>query len=110
VPVILIAGNHDGAERLGFGARQLAKSGLHISGPLTAELPVVSLGDEFGEVDFYSLPYADPATVRDVFDVDVRSHDHAMQVLMAEMELQRKNSKNRSVLLSHCFVDGGESC
>ena len=26
VPVIMIAGNHDGPERLGFGARQLSKA------------------------------------------------------------------------------------
>ena len=34
VPVILIAGNHDGPERLGFGARQLAQAGVHVCGPL----------------------------------------------------------------------------
>lgn len=34
VPVILISGNHDSAERLSFGARQLKQAGLHIMGDL----------------------------------------------------------------------------
>lgn len=36
-PVILTAGNHDSADRLGFGSRQLMSSGLHILGPLQPE-------------------------------------------------------------------------
>ena len=30
VPVIIIPGNHDSAQRLSFGARQLKQTGLHI--------------------------------------------------------------------------------
>ena len=30
LPVIMISGNHDGAERLRFGARHLRQAGLHI--------------------------------------------------------------------------------
>ena len=32
VPVVLIPGNHDSAERLSFGSRQLTHSGLHNGG------------------------------------------------------------------------------
>ncbi|EDQ00136.1 exonuclease SbcD, putative [Shewanella benthica KT99] len=30
IPIIMIAGNHDGHERLGFASRQMAGAGLHI--------------------------------------------------------------------------------
>ena len=52
VPVIMIPGNHDGAERLRFGSRQLSLAGLHILGDLSkvtepvilpCELAIVSL-------------------------------------------------------------------
>jgi exonuclease SbcD len=36
VPVILIPGNHDSAQRVRFGSKQLKKSGLHIMGDLSA--------------------------------------------------------------------------
>ncbi|MGT2489965.1 hypothetical protein ACU4GD_04075 [Cupriavidus basilensis] len=32
VPVVMISGNHDSAQRLGFGARLLAAQGLHVAG------------------------------------------------------------------------------
>lgn len=108
VPVILIAGNHDGPERLAFGARQLASAGLHIFGPLSASLAPVILRDRAGEVAFYGLPYADPATVREVFGVEVSGHDEAMAFLLDQIRADNGPTR-RCVLLSHCFLDGGET-
>ena len=64
VPVILIAGNHDGAQRLSFGANQLAKNGIHILSQLSVNPNPVVLNDSYGEVAFYGIPYADPARHR----------------------------------------------
>ncbi|HCE52807.1 MAG TPA: exonuclease sbcCD subunit D, partial [Shewanella baltica] len=51
--VIMIAGNHDGHERLGFAAKQMATSGLHIIGPLSADIPPITLSSTSGDVVFY---------------------------------------------------------
>ena len=109
VPVIMIAGNHDGPERLGFGARQLAGAGLHIVGPLLETQEPVILSDEAGEVAFYGIPYADPVTVRDVFAVDAATHDEAMAHLVTQVH-EHNGSERRCVVLSHCFLDGGDDC
>ena len=45
IPVVMIAGNHDSAGRLGFGADLLRPSGLHIFGPLQAVPGIVTLQD-----------------------------------------------------------------
>ena len=45
LPVVMIAGNHDGAERLGFGARVAAERRLCIAGPMSAQLPTLTLHD-----------------------------------------------------------------
>ena len=108
VPLIMISGNHDSARRLSFGARQLAKRGVYILGQLAAEPQPVMLNDEYGEIAFYGIPYADPASVRDVLKVDVHSHEAAMQVLTDQIK-QHHGSKERCVVLSHCFIDGGEA-
>ena len=77
VPVIMIPGNHDGAERLRFGSRQLQSAGLHILGDVTnIDQPVVLSGDA-GNVAFYGIPYNDPETVRNLFENDVASYDEA---------------------------------
>ena len=98
VPVILIAGNHDSPERLGFGARQLARGGVHITGPLRSEPAPLVFEDAHGPVAFYSLPYADPPVVREVLGVEVsderRAHLAALdlpglEALRAELKAKK---------------------
>jgi exonuclease SbcD len=111
VPVILIAGNHDGPERLAFGARHLRQAGLHIVshlGPGLEQAPEpILLGKPGHEVAFYALPYADPATVRQLFGNEVASHDEAMAFLTRRI-LEHHAGRGPCVLLSHCFLAGGE--
>ena len=111
IPVIMIAGNHDGPERLSFGSRQLSQGNLHITGPLTSKVETVVLNDEHGEVVFYPIPYADPATVRHVFSEDdantLRTHDQCMARIIQEIP---EHKKQRSVAISHCFLAGGDAC
>jgi len=105
-PMILISGNHDGAERLGFGAEQMKHSGLHIISNFEDMLkPVVIETESAGEVAFYGMPYNDPEQVRFYFDEAVVSHDDAHQLLVGKIVEQFNNSQ-RHVLISHCFVDG----
>lgn len=109
LPVIMISGNHDSPERLGFGARQLGGSGLHIVGPLKSEFDPVVLNDEYGEVAFYGIPYVEPATVRDRFNVDVSGHDEALAFLTKKIQQHNEeNAHRRTVVVSHCFLDGGD--
>ena len=62
--VLLTSGNHDSAERVGFGAQLLQKSGVYVSPPYDAGVRPVTLRDEAGEVDFWLLPFLKPALVR----------------------------------------------
>ncbi|GAA3903806.1 exonuclease SbcCD subunit D [Halomonas cibimaris] len=108
VAVVMISGNHDGARRLGFGARQLRKSGLHILSTLDAIADPVTLTAGGVEVDVYGIPYADPEHVRSRFGVDVRDFDAAHRYLVERIEAQR-DPERRAVLMSHCFVAGGSA-
>ncbi|WP_283629558.1 exonuclease SbcCD subunit D [Shewanella baltica] len=104
--VIMIAGNHDGHERLGFAAKQMATSGLHIIGPLSADIHPITLSRSSGDVVFYPLPYAEPATVRQVFECEASSHEMAMDVLLEKVR-QHDSQGLPKVVISHCFLDGG---
>ena len=115
VPVIMISGNHDSPERLGFGSRQLTDAGLHIVGPLEKMLSPVLLQGKLSTAGavFYGIPYADPAMVRDRFNVEVSSHDQAMAFLCEKVREHHQAGVSAHcpcVVLSHCFIDGGESC
>lgn len=105
LPVILIPGNHDGAERLGFASKQMKESGLHIISNFRDMVTPIVLDSDTGPVAFYGMPYNDPELVRHHFKQPVSTHDEAHQHLCEEI----KNSfvdGTKNVLISHCFVDG----
>lgn len=109
LPIVLIAGNHDSPERLGFGARLLARSGVHVAGKARGTLQPVVLEDAHGRVHVLPLPYAEPAVVREVLGrTDLHGHDAAMG---AQLDLARAQVPNgeRSILVAHAFVAGGEA-
>ncbi|EGQ9193089.1 TPA: exonuclease SbcCD subunit D [Vibrio parahaemolyticus] len=105
-PMILISGNHDGAERLGFGSEQMKRSGLHIISNFEDMLtPVVIETKAAGHVAFYGMPYNDPEQVRYVYKEPMSTHDEAHK-LLAEKITEQFQSEHRNILISHCFVDG----
>ncbi|EGQ8449603.1 exonuclease SbcCD subunit D [Vibrio alginolyticus] len=105
-PMILISGNHDGAERLGFGSEQMKNAGLHIVSNFEEMLtPIIIKTDSADEVAFYGMPYNDPEQVRFAYKASVSTHDEAHQLLVEQIK-ERFISKQKRVLVSHCFVDG----
>lgn len=83
VPTIMIAGNHDSAERLGFGSRLLAAQGLYVVGALSREIEPIILYDEHGPVYFAPLTYGEPAFVRErLSSPDVSNHEQAIEAMV----------------------------
>ena len=108
IPLIIISGNHDSGKRLSFGAQLMKGSGVYILGRLMENPEPVILKDDHGDVAFYGIPYADPASVRDVYDCDVHTHQEAMKFLTDQIKTHNKKGR-RSVVLGHCFIDGGDA-
>lgn len=109
IPVVIISGNHDSAERLRFGARQLKQAGLHIISDIkTITTPVTLTGKSGIAVNFYGIPYHDPEQVRHDYDTTVRNHDEAHTFLVDTIKQSMPTPDAINVLLSHCFVDGAE--
>lgn len=107
LPVIIIAGNHDSAERVGFGGRLMAAGNVHIAGEFESEVRSIALRDRYGPVQFFALPYADPPFVRDrMGDAKITDHDSAMGTCVKSIR-QRCTAGSRNVLVGHAFVVGG---
>ena len=106
IPVIVIAGNHDSAERIGFGGRIFEKHNLILRGALDNLDPVV-LGDHHGGVAFHALPYAEPTFVRALPGAkSITDHQTAMTHMVGLLREQRRAGQ-RNVLVGHAFVAGG---
>lgn len=102
VPVLLVAGNHDSAERLGFLSRVLDMTGIHIVGEYTLGTPPVTLYDEHGPVHFYLLPFFRPGAIRSQLkDVRIETYDDAVREAVRRMSVQ---TVERNVLITHQFV------
>ncbi|WP_245556353.1 exonuclease SbcCD subunit D [Algicola sagamiensis] len=109
IPVVMISGNHDGAQRMGFAAAQLKHAGLHILTDIDQINVPVTIQTNTVAVDIFGIPYHEPDQVRHIFHVDVSNHDEAHTFLVNHI---KKNSQRirPQILISHCFVDGAESC
>ncbi|WP_291272374.1 exonuclease SbcCD subunit D [Geothrix sp.] len=104
VPVLIIAGNHDSPERLGFASGFLETQGLHVAGPLGAGASPVLIGN----AAFHLMPYADPATARHAFQDDaIRTHQDALAAQLARARANHPAGR-RFVAVAHAFVAGGE--
>lgn len=107
IPFLVISGNHDSPARLSFASRLLAPQGLYIAGELDRLTGPVVLEDEAGPVAFLTIPYAEPAVVRQVLGQEtVRSHQQAMEALLA-WQAQAVPKGARTVCIAHAFVAGG---
>ncbi len=107
-PIILIAGNHDSPERLGFGAGLLAGQGLHVAGRLTDRLAPIVIPDRHGPVYFCPAPYAEPPLVREGLGApEATGHEQALRAVIRHLSASVPAGA-RKVLLAHAFAAGGE--
>ncbi len=108
IPVLLIAGNHDSAERIGFAGRIAERQGLYLRGTLERSDPVVLQGRQGTTVAFHPLPYVDPAQARALAGAPDGLDDHAAAVAhMLDRLRAALPSVPRRVLVGHAFVAGG---
>ncbi|GAA4242020.1 exonuclease SbcCD subunit D [Actinomadura meridiana] len=104
--VVLIAGNHDSARRLGFGSALMDASGVHVRADFSAVGEPVVIGD----AAIYGIPYLEPELVRHPWELDERSHAAALTEAMRRVRADAAQRRDlRSVVLAHTFVTGGES-
>lgn len=109
IPILMIAGNHDSAQRLSYASSFLEKHGIYVAvmAPQTPEeyLKKVVLTDSWGDVNFYLLPFLKPGYVRHLFQEGVVT-DYESAVCEI-LNREKVDYKGRNVLLSHQFYTNG---
>ena len=107
VPVLMVAGNHDGAERLASCNQLLKKSGLHIVGSLSKEIETVT----FDDTEIFLLPWFTLEKVRAMYPAhaeDMHTLEDAYEFLCECMRESFTPGK-RHVLVSHAFIIHAET-
>jgi len=106
--VVVSSGNHDSAQRLGFGSRLMDAAGVFVrTDPASVGTPVV-LADDHGDVAIHALPYLDPSALHGPWGLGARSHEAALAQAMSRVraDLSARPASTRSVVLAHAFVAG----
>ena len=102
IPVLIIPGNHDSADRLTFLSDILGQAGIHIAGDYRLGQPPVTLTDEYGPVNFFLLPFFRPGHIRaQAQEETVAGYDDAVRVAVSHMPV---DPTQRNVLVGHQFV------
>lgn len=102
VPVFLISGNHDSAERVAFGHQLMQGSGIWISPVYDGTIRHHTLEDRWGEVNIYLVPFLRPSVVRSFFpDAEIGDYTDALQTILEGLQL---DTSQRNVVLAHQFV------
>ena len=103
-----ISGNHDSPERVSYGGKILKNAGLYFSDSYDGKICPITLSDEFGEINFYLLPFVRPAVVRACADEEAKidSFNDAVEYAVKCMNV---NPKKRNVLVAHQYVTGSVS-
>lgn len=108
-PVLIIAGNHDNAQRLNYASSFLEKHHIYVS-VLPPQQPgehlkKIQLQDKWGTVNFYLLPFLKPGYVRHLFEEGVvTDYESAVREVLARENI---DYQERNVLLSHQFYTNG---
>lgn len=105
VPVLMVSGNHDSPERIGFAGEMLQNSGIHISGTFSLPIEQVVMEDSYGKVRISLIPFAKPAVMRHFLNqqqIEVENtYDNCMKAVVKQLNL---NQQERNILVSHHFV------
>lgn len=102
VPVFLISGNHDSAERVAFGHQLMQGSGIWISPVYDGTIRHHTLEDRWGEVNIYLIPFLRPSVVRSFFpDVEIEDYTDALRTIIEDLQV---DTSRRNVALAHQFV------
>ena len=104
IKVLAISGNHDGGERLSFGGSILEKQGLYIAGRDEELYKKVTIKDENKNINFYLVPYKDPALTRKILeDKEIKSHNDAMISVVNKIK-KELNKKEKNILVGHGYI------
>ena len=81
LPVFLISGNHDSAERIAFGSRLMSSRQIYLSPVFESDVEPVTISDRYGEINIYMLPFVKPSLVKRVYpEEEIITYQDAVNV------------------------------
>ena len=106
IRVLLIAGNHDSAERLDFCSDLLCAGGIHIMGECRGEAETLTLEKDGVRVAVHMLSHARAVALRPFLGEEIASTEDALRAMIAKIDFEENT---HHILLAHLFATGAQS-
>ncbi|MCB0830556.1 MAG: exonuclease SbcCD subunit D C-terminal domain-containing protein [Solirubrobacterales bacterium] len=105
--LILVTGNHDSVNRMGFGP--MLREGLHLRSGIEGLGEPVLIERDF-QLAIYPIPYLDPMTMANELDLDESTHTAVIEeaVRRCRDDLASRGGA-RSIAVGHAFITGSET-
>lgn len=117
IPVFIISGNHDSAERVSFGSNLMKSSGVYFSPAYNGKIESIKLNqkneiDEYGPINVFLMPFLKPAIVKSFVEseedyANIQTYTDAISYVVQKMNI---NKSERNILVAHQFVTGATRC
>ena len=110
IKVLIISGNHDNSQRISF-AGSFMEPKIYISEVYEGKPPKhIVFTDEYGDVNFYLLPFLKPSDVRYYLkynSVEIKSYEDALRHVVESIGI---DPLERNVILCHQNILGAKFC
>ena len=108
LPVFLISGNHDSAERVAFGSRLMSSRQIYLSPVFESDVEPITISDRYGEIHIYMLTFVKTSLVKRVYpEEEIITYQDAVNAAVQHMQI---DTDKRNILLAHQFVTGAARC
>jgi exonuclease SbcD len=106
--VYIISGNHDSPERIDYGREIMAGADIHICACYEGSASVLTVSDEYGELDICSVPFIKPSFVRGYYpDAEIKTYTDMMRSVIEKSGIDKDR---RCVMMCHQFITGAATC
>lgn len=106
--IFIISGNHDSQERLEFGSRLMAPSGVYVESVFKGVPSPVVLSDEYGEINVWLLPFIKTHHVK--HSVEGLEPENTDEAVKSVIKLMNPDFSKRNIIAAHQFTAGGAMC
>lgn len=103
--ILMISGNHDSGDRLGFGKKLFQHSNLFIVSQFCGEIEKITISCGDIPVNFYMLPFVKPVIVNQHLGIHTQSYQECLHYLMEHTKIDPQET---NILLAHQFVTAGK--
>ncbi len=108
VACIIIPGNHDSAERLGFADTILESTGIHLRCDYERLCKPITIEGKAGEaIDIFALPFVETAGMQKTLGDDAITTVQTATETAIRMMRERRRPGVPAVLMAHAFVGEG---